>query len=135
MTSPTTPRDAIGLSDRLRMPWHDGFTVRAPRPIEIEAATQLDALSAAYLQSQADLQNALGDRDEAIKQQIRAEDRATRAEQERDEALERAARTAENPGFIEAQDTEWDLGVNFAKKFIAAAIRRLASGPDKEKRE
>lgn len=31
---------------------------------------------------------------------------------------------AENPGFIQAQDTEWDEGVNYAKRFIAKAIRR-----------
>lgn len=38
---------------------------------------------------------------------------------------ERCAKIAEeNPGFIEARDTEWDEGVNFAKRFIAAAIRK-----------
>ena len=36
---------------------------------------------------------------------------------------ERCAKIAENPGFIEARDTEWDEGVNYAKRFIAAAIR------------
>lgn len=36
---------------------------------------------------------------------------------------ERCAQIAENPGFIEARDTEWDEGVNYAKKFIAEAIR------------
>lgn len=41
------------------------------------------------------------------------------------EKLEEAARVAENPGFIEATDTDWDLGVNFAKPFIAKAIRTL----------
>jgi hypothetical protein len=36
---------------------------------------------------------------------------------------ERCAKIAENPGFIQAQDTEWDEGVNYAKRFIADAIR------------
>lgn len=40
---------------------------------------------------------------------------------------ERCAKIAENPGFIQAQDTDWDLGVNYAKKFIAAAIRASLS--------
>jgi hypothetical protein len=41
------------------------------------------------------------------------------------EMRERCAKVAENPGFIEAQDTDWDLGVNYAKSFIAKAIRAL----------
>ena len=36
---------------------------------------------------------------------------------------ERCAKVAENPGFIEAWDTDWDEGVNHAKTFIANAIR------------
>ena len=49
---------------------------------------------------------------------------------------ERCAKIAESPGFIQAQDTEWDEGVNYAKRFIAAAIRGLPApvegidGPD-----
>lgn len=43
----------------------------------------------------------------------------------RDRALKEAAAIAENPGFIEAQDTDWDLGVNYAKGFISEAILRL----------
>lgn len=38
---------------------------------------------------------------------------------------EAAAQVALNPGFIEARDTEWDVGVNSAKRYIAAAIRAL----------
>lgn len=37
---------------------------------------------------------------------------------------ERCAGVADNPGFIEARDTEWDVGVNYAKRYIATAIRR-----------
>lgn len=38
---------------------------------------------------------------------------------------ERCAAVAENPGFIEARDSEWDQGVNYAKRYIAAAIRAI----------
>lgn len=44
-----------------------------------------------------------------------------------DAAYERAAAIALNPGFIEATDTDWDGGVNFAKRFIHKAIRDLKS--------
>ena len=47
--------------------------------------------------------------------------------QAENEKLEEAARVAENPGFIQARDTEWDMGVNYAKPFIANAIRSLKS--------
>ena len=36
------------------------------------------------------------------------------------------AEIARNPGFIEARDTDWDVGVNFAKRFISDAIRTEA---------
>lgn len=39
--------------------------------------------------------------------------------------LEQAAKVAESPGFIECRDTEWDAGVNDAKRSIAQAIRSL----------
>jgi hypothetical protein len=51
-----------------------------------QAATEIAALREQYLQSQTDLQNAIGDRDEAIKQQIRAEARAETAERKLAEA-------------------------------------------------
>lgn len=41
---------------------------------------------------------------------------------------ERCAQIAENPGFIQARDTEWDIGVNYAKQYIAMAIRRGVLG-------
>lgn len=41
----------------------------------------------------------------------------------REDEREQCARVAENPGFIQAQDTEWDIGVNYAKAYIARAIR------------
>jgi hypothetical protein len=50
--------------------------------------------------------------------------RDEKAENERLRALvEGCAAIAENPGFIQAKDTEWDEGVNYAKRFIAKAIR------------
>lgn len=36
---------------------------------------------------------------------------------------EACAKLAECPGFVAAQDTEWDTGFNDAKRMIAAAIR------------
>ena len=45
--------------------------------------------------------------------------------QVRREALEEAAKVAFNPVFIQARDTEWDEGVNYAKRFISNAIRNL----------
>lgn len=47
--------------------------------------------------------------------------------QARNAALEEAARVADNPGFIEARDTEWDIGVNDAKRMIATAVRTLTT--------
>jgi hypothetical protein len=44
----------------------------------------------------------------------------------RAKTIEECAKIAIDPGFIEAQDTEWDEGVNYAKAFIAQAIRALA---------
>jgi len=44
----------------------------------------------------------------------------------RAKTFEECAAIALNPGFVEAQDTEWDEGVNYAKAFIAKRIRALA---------
>ena len=46
----------------------------------------------------------------------------------RQQGLREAAEVARNPGFIEARDTEWDAGVNDAKRIIAAAITALMEG-------
>lgn len=40
------------------------------------------------------------------------------------DGIMQAAEIASNPGFIQGRDTEWDEGVNFAKRFISGAIRR-----------
>lgn len=113
----TTPRDDIaGLVERMD---HAAGLLLLNRSSEIELDTLHEASNQLY---------ALSARVKEWEEHAGPywEARATRAEQERDEAYERAANAAENPGFIEAQDTDWDLGVNFAKSFIAAAIRRLA---------
>ena len=47
--------------------------------------------------------------------------------EEVDRECERCALIVENPGFIQARDTEWDAGVNFAKMFIATAVRHGVS--------
>lgn len=60
------------------------------------------------------------------KERCRAEKAESALAQARKDALLDAAKKAENPGFIEARDTEWDEGVNYAKRFVAAAIRALA---------
>src|SRR5882672_4090104 len=55
------------------------------------------------------------------------DDQATEIEQLQQalkDECERCAKIAENPGFIQARDSEWDDGVNFAKAFIADAIRK-----------
>lgn len=49
----------------------------------------------------------------------------------RQQGLREAAEVARNPGFIEARDTEWDAGVNDAKRIIAAAITALMEGEGK----
>jgi uncharacterized Zn finger protein (UPF0148 family) len=57
-----------------------------------------------------------------------AESRATRAEQERDEAYERAAVAAES----KYADVAYNAFLRSAGRGIAAAIRRLAAGTEKE---
>jgi hypothetical protein len=39
------------------------------------------------------------------------------------DVIEWCARKAENPAFIQARDTEWDEGVNYAKRLIANKLR------------
>lgn len=189
MTSPTTPRDAIGLSERLREPVclaYDAEQINAERR---EAATQLDALSARVKEDATGTANLisiianirersgvggkpmLSELADAIGAKIEAtESRATRAEQERDrvqseldtandnhramdaqlarigqerdEALERAAQCAEciadeyDATFtsVVADQAAALRSKEQAAHEIAAAIRHLASGPDKEKR-
>ena len=47
------------------------------------------------------------------------------ARSERAEQKEACARVAETKPFIQARDTDWDEGVNYARKAIAAAIRAM----------
>ena len=163
----TTPRDAIGLSDRLR----DRFTVGAyvqpthlhcpdyskGRALLDEAATQLDALQADLRvkeQAVADMARTI-DALQARVKELEAEQaaivrdyqrmnsqlademkHATRAEQERDEAYERAAKVAEQFGEPYAIHTNTGAMMYRAQtRKIAGAIRRLAAGTEKGKRE
>lgn len=54
----------------------------------------------------------------------------------RAEAMEEAAQIANNPGFIQGRDTEWDEGVNYAKQFTANLLhlraRALSQSPRTE---
>jgi len=101
----TTPRDAIGLSDRLRERLGPSRTVTvSPGLYEdvSEAATALDALQARVKELEAKAaalfwsipddiaaQIKCGDLQKRAAELFAAESRATSAEQERDEALER----------------------------------------------
>lgn len=124
----TTPRDDIdGLIERLKEPWDLRYSCRITQE-RVEAAAQLDALSARVKELEFDIagfrlinvlyKNSTG----------AAEARALRAEQERDEAYERAAHTAEQF----APPHSVDLGRGHVAWRIAEAIRRLATGNEKE---
>ena len=56
---------------------------------------------------------------------------ATVRQQAEDAMREHCAEVALSPGFIEARDTEWDTGVNYAKRYIATAIRATPPKPDR----
>lgn len=122
MTSPTTPRDAIGLSERLRRAV-DPFWHHTRNEVITEAATQLDALQERVKELEAadryaNLISIIADIREksglggkpmlnelayAVEAKIEAaESRALRAEHERDEAYERAA------GVVDGAIAEFD---------------------------
>lgn len=46
------------------------------------------------------------------------------------EMRERAAKTAENPRFIQARDDAWDDGVNYMRHVASHAIRMLPLVPE-----
>lgn len=56
---------------------------------------------------------------------------ARHRQQAEDAMREHCAEVALSPGFIEARDTEWDTGVNYAKRYIATAIRATPPKPDR----
>ena len=127
----TTPRDDIaGLSERLQRRAQSKYAPYNEATIMAEAATQLESLlkERDALQARVKEYDAAYDGLMKAKEAFRAEahrnaERALRAEQERDEAYERAARVTEK------EEPGW-RGV-----CIAAEIRRLAAGPEKEKKE
>ena len=138
MTSPTTPRDAIGLSERLREYNLDWLT-RASSAQEVnEAIAAIDSLSARVKELEDDVRRLHGDKMDQFDRAIAAESRATRAEQERDEALERLKPLARDFEMNDCDDRADDDAMEVSIKDLRAArdcVRRLASGPDKEKRE
>lgn len=182
-----TPRDDIGLSERLREEAarlsyrslnHGCATCGVATNLADEAATQLDALSAelddykrvaidrldkltkaearvkelereveAFHRHEQTLRdNGIASHTDAVVRVIDAESRATRAEQERDEAYERAAKVAEGPIFKEkyrgGPGHNWfhikqpgiDHDYGNGRLDAAAAIRRLSAGDEKEKK-
>lgn len=137
----THPSDIAGLSpiDRIRLALHlsEGYTDREfeCEPEYIEALlAQFDSLSARVKELEVEnerLRTAIKV-DREVDAQSRGEDRRRlnelrrRAEQQRDEAYERAAKVAEQ----EFSDPNIHPLYRNASAVIAAAIRRLASGPE-----
>jgi hypothetical protein len=108
----TTPRDAIGLSDRLRYTADNGIPDFTNAKLLNEAATALDALQARVKELEAKAaalfwsipddiaaQIKCGDLQKRAAELFAAESRATSAEQERDEAYELAAGRWKPVGF------------------------------------
>lgn len=141
----TTTRDDIsGLSERLRHlvsldrpenggPYQ-GYAASYCVNVMAEAAAKLDALQARVKELekwQGIAQSTYEKFEGYIVRLTDAESRATRLQQERDEAYERAAMQAEQF----APPHSADLGKGHVAWRIAAAIRRLASGTEKEKKE
>jgi hypothetical protein len=145
MVMTEAPSDAIGLSERLRDPnaaytEHSdgdpdlGRYIRWLKSLGEEAATALDALSADnehMAETILKLNEYLAD----------ANARALRAEQQRDEAYERAAQCAEciadeydatSFTSVVAGQVAALRSKEQAAHEIAAAIRRLAAGTEKE---
>ena len=98
-----------------------------------EAAAALDALQARVKELEAEQAAIVRDYQRMNSQLADEMKHATRAEQERDEAYERAAKVAERhiikPLGIE---TAKEASMSDTARSIAAAIRRLASGTEKE---
>lgn len=140
----TTPRDAIGLSKRLRDALVDnpnyGKCLRMSLSYEDveEAATALDALQARVKELEAECFRLAADTchagygDEHGHHRCREVDdanaRAARAEQERDEALERAVEAIRHAPSLD------EIGYIITKDEAIKAIRRLAAGTEKERK-
>ena len=110
----TSPSDIAGLSERLRDAKRRWAAVMASHFADAALLTTLDEVM-----HQLDI---LKEWEEHAGPYW--ESRALRAEQQRDEAYERAAKVAETPDIWKKFDGD------FEGNCIAAAIRRLASGPD-----
>jgi chromosome segregation ATPase len=140
----TTPRDAIaGLIDYLRkaaMALYlavDQTVANDLSPKIEDAATQLDSLLKERDALQARVKELEGFCDKAIasrlawrRQAEEAESRATRLQQERDEAYERVIQAVRD-----APSPDADGHYTMTKEDVIAIIRRLSAGPEKEKKE
>lgn len=142
----TTTRDDIaGLAA-----WLNGLAAKGGKGVvnNIDArsigriATQLDALSARVKELERDIEafhrheqtlrdNGIGSHSEAVARVVDAEARATRAEQERDEAYERAAEVAGEKSVCLPHYDDLTRGYALGRGEAAATIRRLASGHEK----
>ena len=127
MTSPTTPRDAIGLIERLRRPLMDseGYFVQ-PSKRDLEAAAALDALQARVKELEASNRAEWNRRREAESQRDVAKAAADTLRQQRDEAYERAVQAIRRAPSLD------ENGYIVTKDAAIKAIRRLAAGDEKE---
>ena len=142
-TTDTTPRDAIGLSDRLRnyRVWSQPHQRYDAVELTLEAATALDALQARVKELEAETERwaALALKEDDCRKMW--QDRALRAEQERDEAYELAAKVAEGlqcrncNSVVPSGD---GIGLCCGRpdydsiSDVSDAFRRLAAGSEKE---
>jgi hypothetical protein len=154
----TTPRDDIaGLSERLREP-HVAFArktdctdlgvfVRWLKANCREAATQLDSLlkerDARVKELEADFLAVSKWHSQAVEENEEIQDRALRAEQERDEAYERAAGVAKERAVklrakaksLKRPHNQHYFAQAIEASVIESAIVRRLAGPEKEKKE
>ena len=146
MTSPTTPRDAIGLIERLRRPLMDseGYFVQ-PSKRDLEAAAALDALQARVKELEASNRAEWNRRREAESQRDVAKAAADTLRQQRDEAVSTTRyKIFDNllGAYIGADNEQTRVAIgNFAYMIFpeyrdelrkAAEDRRLAAGTEKE---
>jgi hypothetical protein len=131
----TTPPDDIAkLSERLRRT-ADPFWHHTRDEVIAEAATALDALSARVKELEAHNRRlGQGGAERYWENRYRDEATATaRAEQQRDEAYERAAKMAEQFGEPYALNANTGaMMFRAVTEKLAAAIRRLAAGTERE---
>lgn len=131
----TTPRDDIaGLSGLFEL----GALRARVKELEATALAKENARLKNWIDlHRGDVMSLSGDVDQFREAVQEAEARALRAEQERDEAYEHAAKVAESNDrqleWVNDRDA-YSSPTRRMQNTIAAAIRRLAAGPEKEKK-